>query len=129
MFNMFIIHSFRSAQGATRHETLPATVALSGYFYYNRLVGEKATTNHGEVSVQFLRKLPYFYMCSPPFQAQLSGLRTRILIFLKLLVLNVLEHTYKVVIAHPKYVKAIRGKKTDKQPRWGSAPYPGGTRK
>ena len=28
-------------------------------------------------------------------------------------VYNILEHTCKVVLAHPKYVKAIRGKKTD----------------
>jgi len=30
-------------------------------------------------------------------------------------VFNILENTCKVVIAHPKYVKAIRGKKTDKK--------------
>ena len=30
-------------------------------------------------------------------------------------VYNVLEHTCKIVLAHPKYVKAIRGKKTDKK--------------
>ena len=30
-------------------------------------------------------------------------------------VFNILEETCKVVIAHPKYVKAIRGKKTDKK--------------
>lgn len=28
---------------------------------------------------------------------------------------NVLEHTCNIVLAHPKYVKAIRGKKTDKR--------------
>ena len=28
---------------------------------------------------------------------------------------NILEHTCNIVLAHPKYVKAIRGKKTDKQ--------------
>ncbi|MDR1549365.1 MAG: transposase [Hungatella sp.] len=28
---------------------------------------------------------------------------------------NVLEETYTIVLAHPKYVKAIRGKKTDKK--------------
>ena len=28
---------------------------------------------------------------------------------------NILEHTCKIVLAHPKYVKAIRGKKTDKR--------------
>jgi len=34
-------------------------------------------------------------------------------------VFNILENTCKVVIAHPKYVKAIRGKKTDKKDaRW-----------
>ena len=32
---------------------------------------------------------------------------------------NILEHTCKIVLAHPKYVKAIRGKKTDKKDaRW-----------
>ncbi len=32
---------------------------------------------------------------------------------------NVLEHTCKIVLAHPKYVKAIRGKKTDeKDAQW-----------
>jgi len=30
-------------------------------------------------------------------------------------VFNILENTCKVIIAHPKYVKAIRGKKTDKK--------------
>lgn len=30
-------------------------------------------------------------------------------------VYNILEHTCNVVLAHPKYVKAIRGKKTDKK--------------
>jgi len=30
-------------------------------------------------------------------------------------VYNILEHTCKIVLAHPKYVKAIRGKKTDKK--------------
>ena len=28
---------------------------------------------------------------------------------------NILEHTCNIVLAHPKYVKAIRGKKTDKR--------------
>lgn len=28
---------------------------------------------------------------------------------------NILEHTCRIVLAHPKYVKAIRGKKTDKR--------------
>ena len=28
---------------------------------------------------------------------------------------NILEHTYNIVLAHPKYVKAIRDKKTDKR--------------
>ena len=28
---------------------------------------------------------------------------------------NILEHTWNIVLAHPKYVKAIRGKKTDKR--------------
>lgn len=32
---------------------------------------------------------------------------------------NILEHDIKIVLAHPKYVKAIRGKKTDKKDaRW-----------
>ncbi len=30
-------------------------------------------------------------------------------------VYNILEHTCRIVLAHPKYVKAIRGKKTDKK--------------
>ncbi len=30
-------------------------------------------------------------------------------------VFNVLEHSYNITLAHPKYVKAIRGKKTDKK--------------
>ncbi len=30
-------------------------------------------------------------------------------------VYNILEHTCEIVLAHPKYVKAIRGKKTDKK--------------
>lgn len=30
-------------------------------------------------------------------------------------VFNILEDSYKVIVAHPKYVKAIRGKKTDKK--------------
>jgi transposase len=30
-------------------------------------------------------------------------------------VYNILEHTCKIVLAHPKYVRAIRGKKTDKK--------------
>lgn len=30
-------------------------------------------------------------------------------------VFNILEDTCNVIIAHPKYVKAIRGKKTDKK--------------
>jgi len=34
-------------------------------------------------------------------------------------VFNVLETTCKITLAHPKYVKAIRGKKTDKKDaRW-----------
>lgn len=34
-------------------------------------------------------------------------------------VYNILEHDVKIVLAHPKYVKAIRGKKTDKKDaRW-----------
>lgn len=34
-------------------------------------------------------------------------------------VYNILEHDIKIVLAHPKYVKAIRGKKTDKKDaRW-----------
>ena len=28
---------------------------------------------------------------------------------------NILEHARNIVLAHPKYVKAIRGKKTDKK--------------
>ena len=30
---------------------------------------------------------------------------------------NILEHARNIVLAHPKYVKAIRGKKTDKKGR------------
>lgn len=32
-------------------------------------------------------------------------------------VYNILEQTYNVVLAHPKYVKAIKGKKADKRDR------------